>query len=236
MNTRDVLLQAILADPADDLPRLAYADVCEEEGDPDRAAFIRESIAIANTGWTRCENVPIAAMPKRCGQCQWCQHARVIDLLHTPVCNSAIGKQPFDYVCTWGYGFSRPRQKSNPEAVLYFSRGWLREIAMSEKLFLGHGKELFCSHPIELVRLTDRLGIVEDWSRYERYCWLSPAREARANVNWQAAIIHERRIFDLLEGSAILSGWARLYSTLHAADTDLSQACVRYGIEQRGKA
>jgi uncharacterized protein (TIGR02996 family) len=37
-------LQAIIADPDDDLPRLVYADWLEENGDPDRAEFIRLQI------------------------------------------------------------------------------------------------------------------------------------------------------------------------------------------------
>ena len=42
-------LRAICADPADDLPRLVYADFLEESGDPDqiaRAHFIRAQIAL----------------------------------------------------------------------------------------------------------------------------------------------------------------------------------------------
>lgn len=38
------LLRAILLDPSDDLPRLAYADWCEEAGDERRAVFVREQL------------------------------------------------------------------------------------------------------------------------------------------------------------------------------------------------
>jgi uncharacterized protein (TIGR02996 family) len=41
MNHNDALLQAILAAPDDDAPRLAYADWLEEHYQPDRAEFIR---------------------------------------------------------------------------------------------------------------------------------------------------------------------------------------------------
>ncbi len=43
----DSLFRAILADPDDDAVRLVYADWCEENGDPDRAEFIRLQIARA---------------------------------------------------------------------------------------------------------------------------------------------------------------------------------------------
>ena len=41
------LLDAVLENPDDDLPRLVYADYLDENGDPKRAEFIRAQIAIA---------------------------------------------------------------------------------------------------------------------------------------------------------------------------------------------
>ncbi|MBP3958853.1 TIGR02996 domain-containing protein [Gemmata sp. G18] len=41
MNDRDALLAAILAQPDEDTPRLIYADWLDENGEPDRAEFIR---------------------------------------------------------------------------------------------------------------------------------------------------------------------------------------------------
>lgn len=53
MTTLDDLLQAVLANPADDVPRLVMADMLEERsapGDLDRATFIRAGVAIARRG------------------------------------------------------------------------------------------------------------------------------------------------------------------------------------------
>ncbi|MFO0849334.1 MAG: TIGR02996 domain-containing protein [Gemmataceae bacterium] len=47
MTDRDALLAAALADPDDDLPRLALADAVEEAGDPDYAGFVRGQCALA---------------------------------------------------------------------------------------------------------------------------------------------------------------------------------------------
>jgi uncharacterized protein (TIGR02996 family) len=44
----DAFLQAILANPDDDTPRLVYADWLEERGRPDRAAFIRVQCQLAS--------------------------------------------------------------------------------------------------------------------------------------------------------------------------------------------
>jgi uncharacterized protein (TIGR02996 family) len=46
MSDHDALLRAICENPADDLPRLVYADWLEENGQPERAAFIRTEIDI----------------------------------------------------------------------------------------------------------------------------------------------------------------------------------------------
>jgi uncharacterized protein (TIGR02996 family) len=47
VNDHDALLAAIIADPADDLPRLAMADWLDENGQPDRAQFIRLQLELA---------------------------------------------------------------------------------------------------------------------------------------------------------------------------------------------
>src|SRR4029079_5768120 len=46
-DSRDALYRAICANPDEDTPRLAYADLVEEEGNAAQAAFIRAQIAIA---------------------------------------------------------------------------------------------------------------------------------------------------------------------------------------------
>ncbi len=44
LDEREALIRAIYADPADDLPRLVFADWLDERGEADRAEFIRLSI------------------------------------------------------------------------------------------------------------------------------------------------------------------------------------------------
>jgi uncharacterized protein (TIGR02996 family) len=45
--TREALLNAVIADPGDDLPRLVFADWCDEHGEPDCAEFIRLQVSLA---------------------------------------------------------------------------------------------------------------------------------------------------------------------------------------------
>jgi uncharacterized protein (TIGR02996 family) len=47
VNDHDALLAAIIADPNDDLPRLAMADWLDENGQPHRAEFIRLQLELA---------------------------------------------------------------------------------------------------------------------------------------------------------------------------------------------
>jgi uncharacterized protein (TIGR02996 family) len=47
MDDRDALLRAVAAAPDDDLPRLVFADWFDENGDPDRAVFVRAQVEFA---------------------------------------------------------------------------------------------------------------------------------------------------------------------------------------------
>jgi uncharacterized protein (TIGR02996 family) len=47
MTDGEALLKAIIDEPEDDTPRLVYADWLDENGDPDRAEFIRVQVALA---------------------------------------------------------------------------------------------------------------------------------------------------------------------------------------------
>jgi uncharacterized protein (TIGR02996 family) len=44
-STRRALLDAVIANPGDDLPRLVFADWCEDNGESERAEFIRWQLA-----------------------------------------------------------------------------------------------------------------------------------------------------------------------------------------------
>src|SRR5437868_6707171 len=47
MPTEEAFVQAIIADPDDDAPRLIYADWLDEQGESERAEFIRVQVALA---------------------------------------------------------------------------------------------------------------------------------------------------------------------------------------------
>jgi uncharacterized protein (TIGR02996 family) len=49
MSERDALMQAVLAAPDDDAPRLVFADWLDEHGEPERAEFVRVQCELART-------------------------------------------------------------------------------------------------------------------------------------------------------------------------------------------
>lgn len=76
MTDEQSMIRAVLADPADDVPRLAFADWLDEHDQPERAEFIRDCCG-ALQQHTDCP-VRLAdikgrrPVPLRCGVCEYC--------------------------------------------------------------------------------------------------------------------------------------------------------------------
>jgi uncharacterized protein (TIGR02996 family) len=58
MNDRDALLHAIGEHPEEDTPRLMYADWLEENGEPERADFVRNQVELGRPGISAAEKHP----------------------------------------------------------------------------------------------------------------------------------------------------------------------------------
>lgn len=65
MSDADALMLAILTDPADDLPRLVYADYLEEHGEPERAEFIRVQCQLSTDDADDARNNRLGTNPLR---------------------------------------------------------------------------------------------------------------------------------------------------------------------------
>jgi uncharacterized protein (TIGR02996 family) len=117
MTREDALLEAIRAAPADDAPRLVYADWLDEHGDPDRAEFIR----------LQCLRMrPPANDPQRPAQ-----ETRALALLETnwdawvsPLreCIGSTSPRSDVPVPSWLY------QPFRPNALVEFHRGFVRTL------------------------------------------------------------------------------------------------------------
>ena len=127
MNQHDALLAAVCAAPDDDLPRLVYADWCDENGDPDRAEFIRTQIEIAK-----------GATGGRLGALQ---------LREKELLEEHESKWSFDLYQVFGddfaYLFTPPQ----------FSRGFMEDISIESWLLMGYIEALFRIAPIRTLRI-----------------------------------------------------------------------------------
>jgi uncharacterized protein (TIGR02996 family) len=129
MTQHDALLAAVCAAPDDDLPRLVYADWCDENGDADRAEFIRTQIEIANGA----KGQKLAKLQKR--------EAELLGL-YSDAWTVMLKKFTDDF-------FADP---------LRFRRGFVEDISINDELLEEHGDELFELAPIRTLRMGDQDG------------------------------------------------------------------------------
>jgi uncharacterized protein (TIGR02996 family) len=150
---REALLRAILEDPADDLPRLAYADWLEEAGadlEMRIAELIRVQVELAGLPGPRTVASPGVSPRDRLMR-------READLLNV--------------VCPAGPGpaFHLPGVDTS---ILH--RGFVEKVSLPLEAFMKHAAGLFAHHPLQAVHVTDRALRVEidppgeghDWQAY----------------------------------------------------------------------
>ena len=79
MSDGDALLRAILAEPDEDTPRLMYADWLQENGEPERAEYIRVQVQLARQyrafcpdghPWDKVDKGPHSVPGTRCRKCR----------------------------------------------------------------------------------------------------------------------------------------------------------------------
>lgn len=123
MTTADALLASVVASPDDDLPRLVYADWLDENGDPDRAEFIRLQITRENGAATAEGAIREKVLLDAYGK-QWLAPLR------------APGRPLF-------------AQKSHAE----FARGFVQTVWLTVQEYARHADRLFTLAPVIELRL-----------------------------------------------------------------------------------
>lgn len=162
MTGLDALLQAILADPADDFARLAYADLCEERGDGDRAEFIRVQLELGRHGngqlCNACHEVFRLGRPAgsacRCGRMALRRRER--ELMYA-------GPAPGD-ISRWADPLN-----DLPLEDWSFRRGFVAELTCPWDAFATHHAALTVACPLEAVTLTTVPNVEELWEGGGRY-------------------------------------------------------------------
>jgi uncharacterized protein (TIGR02996 family) len=142
MSDHDAILAAIIADPADDLPRLAYADWCEENGDDARAEFIRVQVALAKLDAELMDE-------EDCGSsgCEGCKERRGLRAREAELRRGMYSMG--------SYGT--------------FRRGFLAKWKGPLDAWLEHGQALAAAHPLERVEASDKRPDHEEDNRWRWY-------------------------------------------------------------------
>jgi uncharacterized protein (TIGR02996 family) len=160
--TEEALMAAVIADPEDDLPRLAYADFCGEHGDDARAELIRVQLemepvrslcnccsCVKRRGGGQHHNGP-------CGlDCRDHRHLRrrERELLHDPVhwwawlagLYAITGRSAIDDL---------DHCSDVPDTfAVRFRRGFVADVALPTAAWVRHGPALVRAAPLERVTL-----------------------------------------------------------------------------------
>ena len=169
MSERDALLRAVCADPADDTVRLAFADWCEENGEPDRAAFVLTQVELAK-GPPACHCFMYGCDEsfgdsEEVGCFKRWNRLRRRERELTPGDRLYYATGPYDYVTV------------TPDC---FRRGFVESVAVDGETWVRHGDGLLSAQPITVVRLTT-LPAVSHGSVGEphrgRHCWFTARRD-----------------------------------------------------------
>jgi uncharacterized protein (TIGR02996 family) len=172
-------VQAILADPDSDEPRLRCAELFERMGEKDRGEFIRVQCELAKADpcpftiyrpeWET-ENNPLKKYvfglgpePKpSCGWCSTCllkQREKELSSNCNGICHDCRWHAPLvhNHGHAWG-----------------FERGFIKEVRTTLSEWLAHGEAICREHPVSTVTVTDRRpGYVERDPGFNCWTWFN---------------------------------------------------------------
>jgi len=204
-------LRCICLYPDDPAPRLVYADYLDENGQPDRAEFIRRSI-----------QTPIRTLS--------------LDNLNHRISAREMGfsKKLLPIPCGsfgykgWSFPFSRcfPSLTGLSRVDVMVRRGFIDEIHCTLAEFMAHAQEIAMTHPVRKWVLTD---VMPSQFRSGRFVWLHEDVPSAVDDMRQWAI--PSQLFEMLEGwiKKNENGYrTRKYSSRDAAISEIQQACYHY--------
>jgi uncharacterized protein (TIGR02996 family) len=207
MTDADALLRAILLNPADDAPRLVYADFLDERGDGPRAEFIRVQV------WHG-RNPPAHGLRDGC-DCPSCKAFRREHALSAGRARDWVGP-------VWPY----VREHN-------FYRGLPEWAVMDVAEFLGRAAAVFASLPLIGVRLADRDPRLD--AGY--FGWYFPWDRAPMGEDSSILPPKLFELLDgMLNPDDPAGDEFAYYETALEADAALSRACVSFGRAEAGLA
>lgn len=161
--TADHIMADILADPSDDGLRLIYADWLEDNGDPDRAEFIRDGVAICHPerlnpehdmgdGWDGVIDTITQYPPWDRSHCPLC--AAITRQRNSPIrmdLAQEVGRA-VDLLADW----SGRKDSGVPYVGVRCRRGFVSELRLPLATWESCGADVVRRHPVERVTLTNR--------------------------------------------------------------------------------
>jgi len=216
MTDGPALLAAILANPDEDTPRLMYADWLDENGQPERAEFIRVQIEKYS-------------LQSEQGSPEWCRSFQREEELW-----QALGKS-FDLPPRFHSRLPWEKCEDGESGICVISRGFPATVACSLLDWLAQGPEIVTRHPVETVRLTDRepdlppisspdLGFRWVWAAAEVRLSEVRARTAATQASW----LRERRERRRIPLAIYRHGCSGRFATTEAANAVLSRGCIAW--------
>ena len=130
MSDYDALLRGVLADPASDLPRLVLADYLEENGQGDRAEFVRLSCEVASAPACLTPSAGSGGKP-----CRECRPRRKKDCL--PWCESCSRRGDAETRSLALLRTHQPAWTPPRVAACVWSRGLAHEVRLTLAQFVG---------------------------------------------------------------------------------------------------
>ncbi len=218
----EALLWDVLADHADDTPRLILADWWEENGQEERAEFVRVQLEFPRleTRYDELERAtsthPLSRGPGAVAASCWCAKCGELEDVYAE-CRKLRDREK-ELWLTHNGRWSLPLGVGRP--LEDFRRGFLSRVKLTLAAFMKHAADLFSAHPIEEVVLSDRT--LAD--RHEGpWCWT-------VGVGFTNSL--PAALFSKLAHRARARSVSRVnafYDSLAEAIADLSLACVGYG-------
>lgn len=180
MTDREALLRGVLLNPADDLPRLVFADWLDEHGESERAEFIRVGCELAKT--KGCDSCFDSGMEGPCGLTNYFRKcscggnpARNAMRVRETKLLSTIGVR-----AVWVRHLEENIHKlsiGDSDCVVTVSRGFVDRIELPTAVFLEHAGTIFREHPVMGVTLSDKRPLLGRIDNPEiEWTWCSVAR------------------------------------------------------------
>lgn len=165
MNDKDAMIAAIIREPAEDAPRLAFADLLDEAGEAERAEFIRVQIELAGLNPSREDHdwdlyARAAGIKYKClATCEKCSRER-LQTREREILGARPGWFPESMIpCFSGDGRISVGGKPNgfgPPIFFRFSRGFVSEVRAPLSVLMAHLPAIVRAHPVARVEVTDK--------------------------------------------------------------------------------